>query len=173
MKELQKIINSLEGNILGINIKEEKIKEALYHNQKIYKCDLLENRENQSGKRSAKENHPVVQIKNLKKAYRKQKIDYLLCNIQNLEKYMPYIWKDAFIISKKGMILYGILDEEASKELYKKCTKYQTNIEKRKAKPYTIFSMASKKVPLYKNYIYFFCDKAYLFFNQITDFLEK
>lgn len=174
MKNLIDKIEKLEGSILGINITEEKIKDAIAKNEKIYKCDLLEdlNRKEISTLETNTYNK-IVQIKALHKVYQKNKIDYLLCNVEKLEKYIPYIWKNAFQISKKEICFYGIFSKEKKEEFIKKCRRYKSNVKEKNEGKYTFFYIQTEKVPRRKSYFYFILDEVNLFLDKITEILEK
>lgn len=174
MKNLTNKIKKIKGIVLGINIEEQQIKKAIYQNEKIYKCDLLESVKKETKNTQEKENHQkTVQIKKLKKVYHENKVDYLLCNINNIEKYIPYIWKDAFSITKKEICFYGILEKEEKQNFLEKCQRYKGEINRQQEGKYTFFYIQSNKVPWYKSYFYFGIDEINLFLDKITEFLEK
>lgn len=176
MKNLINRIKNYEGAILGINIEEEKIKDAIYQNEKIYKCDLLEDRISKENlekiKEKTKDYEKVVPIRNLGKKYKKKKMDYLICDIDKTEKYMPYILRDIFLVSKKEACFYSKKKEEADLFL-EKVKRLETKIEKCKEGKYVFFYLKKKNIPRYKSYLYFFIDEISLFLDKITDFLEK
>lgn len=167
-------IKNYEGSILGIGIKEQKLKDAIWKNKRIYTCDLLEDEEEISGKSICYNiDKKTVQIKKLYQAYGKNKIDYILCNIENMNRFLPYIWRDAFYIGKKEICFYGKFTEEDASIFMQKCKRYNVKIEQIKEKNYLFFFMKKASIPRYKSYLYFWFDKINLFLDKISEILEQ
>lgn len=167
-------IKNYEGCILGIGIKEQIVKDVIWNNHKIYKCDLLEDIKEKNEETTSLETYKkVVQIKNLYQTYRKNKMDYILCNIDGMTPYLPYIWRDAFAISKKEICFYGTFTKEEIPIFLKRCKRYSHKIKQIKGKKCLFFFIEKEKVPRYKSYLYFWLDRVNLFLDKISEILEQ
>lgn len=122
MKELKKIIKNLDGNVLGIGLFEDLIKE-IENNDKIINCDLL----NPYIKRKKKFSlfNKTIKIKKIRKIFKKKKIDYIICNYDEINNYFNTFVKDSVYINKKKIYYFGNVDIDLVKYKY---GRYDTNI---------------------------------------------
>ena len=82
------ITKCLSGNVLGIGV-DENITEIIKENDLITNCNLLNSStkgKTSSNKKQKKEKQ--IRIKKLRKVFKKKKIDYTLCNIEEVKKYL-------------------------------------------------------------------------------------
>lgn len=122
MKELKKIIKNLGGNVLGIGLSEDLIKE-IENNDKIINCNLL----NPYIKRKKKFSlfNKTIKIKKIRKIFKKKKIDYIICNYDEINNYFNTFVKDSVYINKKKIYYFGNVDIELLKSKY---NRYDTKI---------------------------------------------
>ena len=122
MKELKKIIKNLGGNVLGIGLSEDLIKE-IENNDKIINCNLL----NPYIKRKKKFSlfNKTIKIKKIRKIFKKKKIDYIICNYDEINNYFNTFVKDSVYIKKKKIYYFGNVDIDLVKYKY---GRYDTNI---------------------------------------------
>lgn len=122
MKELKKIIKNLGGNVLGIGLSEDLIKE-IENNDKIINCNLL----NPYIKRKKKFSlfNKTIKIKKIRKIFKKKKIDYIICNYDEINNYFNTFVKDSVYINKKKIYYFGNVDIDLVKYKY---GRYDTNI---------------------------------------------
>lgn len=122
MKELKKIIKNLGGNVLGIGLSEDLIKE-IENNDKIINCNLL----NPYIKRKKKFSlfNKTIKIKKIRKIFKKKKIDYIICNYDEINNYFNTFVKDSVYINKKKIYYFGNVDIDLLKYKY---GRYDTNI---------------------------------------------
>ena len=98
MKEIIKITRSLDGNVLGIGLDEEMIKE-IELNDKIIECDLLNS--HTKGKKKFSLFNKTINIKKIRKIFKKKKVDYVVCNYDEISKYFNTFIKDNIYINNK------------------------------------------------------------------------
>ena len=122
MKELLKIIKNLDGKVLGIGLNEELVKQ-IENNEKIVECDLLNSYS--KGKSKFSLFNKTIRIKKIRKVFKKKKIDYVICNYDEINKYFNTFIKDSIYISKTKIYYFGNNDIELLKNKY---GRYDTNI---------------------------------------------
>lgn len=122
MKELQKIIKNLDGNVLGIGLTEDLIK-AIENNDKITNCNLLN--PYIRGKKKFNLFNKKIKIKKIRKIFKKKKVDYIVCNYEEINNYFNTFIKDSVYINKKKIYYYGNIDISLLKYKY---GRYDTNI---------------------------------------------
>lgn len=127
-KYLIKEIKQMKGSLLGIGITSEKIKDAINKNDEILICNLLEEttkRKNSNlvaGKKQRK-----VNIKKLRKTFRKKRTDNVICNLETVKKFLKTFVRDSVYINKGKLYIYG--DKEEIETLKKKYERYTKDIK--------------------------------------------
>jgi len=122
-KELLSIVKNFEGTVLAIGI-DEKVAEAIDKNDKIAKCDILNYIVSKKDyKKNKKEKTKVIDIKKVRKIYKKKNVDYIICEYEQMEKYLNTFVKDSVYINSSKLYFYGKLDEELILKKYKRYTK--------------------------------------------------
>lgn len=127
-KYLIKEIKQMEGSLLGIGLTSEKIKDAINKNDKILICNLLE--ENQKGKNSklvAGKKQRKVNIKKIRKTFRKKRTDNVICNLETVKKFLKTFVRDSVYINKGKLYIYG--NKEEIENLKKKYERYTKDVE--------------------------------------------
>lgn len=122
MKELKKIIKNLDGNVLGIGLSEDLIKE-IENNDKIINCNLLN--PYIKGKKKFSLFNKTIKIKKIRKIFKKKKIDYIICNYDEINNHFNTFVKDSVYINKKKIYYFGNVDIDLLKYKY---GRYDTNI---------------------------------------------
>ena len=99
---LQKQINNMEGSLLGIGITSDKLKKAIEKNDKITLCNLLEeNTKKTKKKKFSVLNKPrTVNIKKIKKVFRKKRVDNIICNSKTIIPFQKTFVRDSVYINK-------------------------------------------------------------------------
>lgn len=161
-KELIKIISNMEGFVLAIGI-DDKMANAIDKNEKIVKCDILNylSRKNEKGKSKKQKS---INIRNIRKIYKKKKVDYIICNYSQIEKYLKNFVKDSIFINKTKLYYFGELEEEL---IIKKYQRYNTKIDVKKYKNDFIIEIDNSKAKnnIYKEFIYRIVDG----FNNLVE----
>ena len=109
--KLIKEIKSMKGTTLGIGINSEKIKNAINNNSNIKTCYLLEESSSFNKKKfKIFENTKTINIKKIKKVFKKKRIDNLICNYQTIKPFIKtFVNKsftsDSFLPTKRQIYL--------------------------------------------------------------------
>ena len=122
MNKLKNIIKNLEGNVLGIGLNENLIS-AIEKNNRIIECNLL----NSCAKGKFKKSffNKTIKIKKIRKIFKKKKVDYIICNYDEINNYFNTFIKDSIYINKNKLYFYGNIDVNLLKLKY---GRYNTKI---------------------------------------------
>ena len=167
------ITKCLSGNVLGIGV-DEKITELLEQNNLVTNCNLLNSyAKTKKTKTPKKQRLKKIRIKKLRKTFKKKKVDFIICNIEEIKKYTKTFIKDSIYINKDMLYIYNIKDEELKQELIKKYKRYSTIVEEIKDNKTTILKIDNKnsKTNIFKDTFYLIIDTSIQLFNIISDLL--
>lgn len=167
------ITKCLSGNVLGIGV-DEKITELLEQNNLVTNCNLLNSyAKTKKTKTPKKQRLKKIRIKKLRKTFKKKKVDFIICNIEEIKKYTKTFIKDSIYINKDMLYIYNIKDEELKQELIKKYKRYSTIVEEIKDNETTILKIDNKnsKTNIFKDTFYLIIDTSIQLFNIISDLL--
>ena len=163
-KHLKEILKSISGNILGIGIKDEKLIKIIDNNININNCTLLNNINTSDS--DEKGYIQTINIRRLRKVFKKKKTDYIIGNMEDLEKYLKYFIKDSIFISRNKIYLYGKLDKEKFDNLVKKYERYNVEIAIRRYRQNFLLTIDSQNAKSYK-----LKDLGYFIYYTISDLL--
>ncbi|MBR3362360.1 MAG: hypothetical protein IKG40_00370 [Bacilli bacterium] len=131
--KLIKEIKSMKGTTLGIGINSEKIKNAINNNSNIKTCYLLEESSSFNKKKfKIFENTKTINIKKIKKVFKKKRIDNLICNYQTIKPFIKTFVRDSVFINKGKLYIYG--SEKNFDEIINKYKRYTEDIKIEKDK---------------------------------------
>lgn len=166
--ELKNVINKLYGNIIIIGKFDDELENLIKENKKILSCDHLTNKFSKGKTKSGKNKN--INIKKIKKKYRKKKHDFMLCNIEDIIKYQKTFIKDSIYITKDEIYLFGKKDNiEVIKEKYER---YTNCIQKKRLKEGTILKIKTNFLPAkLKNIYYYMYDSIMYVIDLISDIL--
>lgn len=166
------IAKVVSGNVLGIGVDGE-ISEILEQNERITECNLLNSYLSQSKEENKKQKLKKIRVRKIRKVFKKKKVNFIICNITEIKKYLKTFVKDSIYINKEILYIYNIEDEELKKELIKKYKRYNTNIEEIKDKKTTILKIDNSKAKtnIFKDNFYLIVDTLVKLFNIISDLL--
>lgn len=165
------IAKCLSGNVLGIGV-DEKITQILGQNDRVLNCNLL-NSKVETPKSEKKGRQKKISIKRIRKIFKKKKVDYILCNIEEIKKYLKTFIRDSIYINKDILYIYNIKDDELKEELIKKYNRYNTKIEEINDNGSVILKIDNKesKTNKIKDIKYSIIDATISLFNIISDLL--
>lgn len=167
------ITKCTSGNVLGIGV-DEKISEILEQNDLVTNCNLLNSYSKETNKKQTKKKKlKKIRIKKLRKVFKHKKVDFIICNTEEIKKYLKTFIKDSVYINKDMLYLYNIKDEELKQELIKKYKRYNTIVEEIKDENTTILKIDNKnsKTNIFKDTLYLIIDTLTQLLNIISDLL--
>lgn len=101
---LNRYVKKMEGNLVGIGLKDTDLIKNIEKNNKIVMCDLL-NSISINSKKSTKKREKKKYVKNLKKHYKYKNINNMIINASEVENILKILIKDTVYINK-GFIYY-------------------------------------------------------------------
>ena len=172
-KHLFELIKKMEGNVIGIGL-DYKLLDGFKNNNKVnvYTIDQAKpglgiskrkKRTTSSGK--------TINIKKLYKYFKKDSVDYIICNVEEVNDYLKYFIRDSIYLDKKKIYLYGdknTLDTELLEKRYKR---YNSNIEIKEFKDNILLSIDNSNIKInwFKNKLYYISDTLY----NIAEFISN
>ena len=172
--EIKKIIKKLSGSVLSIGLSENLLSE-LNNNDKILELDEIGFNDSKKGSiKTAKKvkKRKRINIKKLRKIYKKKGTNYIICNYEIIKKYMRFFIKDSVYINNKKLYLYGTSIKEV-KQIISKYKRYNVLVKNTENKDYFVLEIdnTSSKNNIFKDFIYFIIDTFELVSDLIGNFL--
>ena len=160
------ITKCLSGNVLGIGV-DSKITNLLNNNDRVLECNLLDSESSSKGGSSGKVKK--INIKKLRRLFKKKNVDYIVCNVDYVRKYLKYFIKDSIYINKDMLYIYNINDKFLLEELINKYNRYNVSIDVMD----NVLKIDNKKskTNLLKDIFYFILDTFVNLLNMLSDLL--
>ena len=128
MEKLIEYVNKMQGTTVGIGINNEKIKSAIEKNKNIKTCYLLEETSSFNKKKmKIFEKSKTVNIKKIKKVFKKKRIENLICNYKTISPFLKTFVRNSVFINKGKSYIYG--KKENYDELINKYKRYTDDIK--------------------------------------------
>ena len=167
------IARCMSGNVLGMGVDDE-ITEILEQNDLVLNCNLLNSYSKSVTKTKGKRQRlKKIKIKRLRKVFKKKKVDFIICNVDEIRKYTKTFIKDSIFINKDMLYIYNIKDDDLKQELIAKYKRYNTIVEEIKDCKTVILKVDNKnsKTNIFKDVFYLIMDTLVQFFNIVSDLL--
>ena len=128
-EKLLQIVKKSKGVFLNIGLTDEKLLDAIEENDNIHTCYLLSNASLTGKKFNAIGFHrnKKINIKKLKKYFKKKSIDTVICNYQTIKQFKRSFIPNSIYINKKTLYIYGNKNE--LNEISNKYKRYTNNIK--------------------------------------------
>ena len=177
MKEnIIKEIKKMNGSLLGIGIDDAGMLDAIENSNGIDLCYILSNggkSGNKKFKLFKKGRTKKINIKKIKKYFRKKSIDNILCDYKVVKKFYKSFVPNSIYVNKEKILIYGNIKElEKIKEKYER---YTDNIKIEKTNKSFILTIQSKNVKtnFLKTDYYKIKDTFSDGLDYLTDFLSN
>ncbi|MDD4718874.1 MAG: hypothetical protein PHY00_03540 [Bacilli bacterium] len=164
IEELKKIIPKLKGKILIIGFDYDKLNQAINKNNNITYCDFLNSVSNNKEKATS---GLTLNIRKLKKKYKKKKLDYILVNMDEVNKYINYFIKDSIYICQKKIYVFN----NTNPDLIKQYKRYDVDINNKLIDNLIEIDTTNAKNKILMDKVYFISDTLLNLLNKISDFL--
>ena len=171
-KYLLDIIKKIEGNIIGVGL-DPMLLDGFNKNKRVnvYTINRAKSKFGfgKSKKRTTSSGR-TINIKKLYKYFKKDTIDYIIGDIEEVNDYLKYFIRDSIYLCKKKIYLYGNKDIDIEL-IIKRYKRYKLNIELKEFKDsyLLIIDTSNKKINFIKNKLYFITDTLY----NIVDFISN
>lgn len=176
MSKLAYDIKNLKGYVLGVGILNDKILTALEKNDFV-DVNILTNNNIEIPKKSKlniqsneKKGKKII-IKKLKKYFKHHKPDYMICNIDDVKKYLKYFIKDSLYITKDKIYIYSNNLDLSLEEIARKYKRYTKKVEI--FNDYVLIDTTNYQPSLFKNMFYYIIDSLLFLYNFISNILTS
>ncbi len=107
-KFLVNLIKKMSGSVVCFGL-DDGFKPAISQNDKITSCYLLEEASSSFGKKKFRfpSSRRKVNIKKIRKAFKKKKIDNVICNYDTIKGFLKTFIKDSIYINRGKLYIYG------------------------------------------------------------------
>lgn len=166
--ELKNIIKTMSGNVLLIGNYSNKLECEIIKNEQILACDQLTN--NSSYNSNEKSKNKKINIKNLKKYYKKKNIKNTIVNFEDVKEYKNTFIKDSSYITKSQII---VIDKIYNNSIYKMYKRYCSDIKIIDCLDGRIIKINSSNSKKYiiRNIVYYIIDELTDILNIISNLL--
>lgn len=174
ISELKKICKDFSGNILTIGLDFPTVEQVLEKNTNIKKSySMTFNGKKRTKKYEKGSRGKIISIKKIRKIFKKKKIDYIICNIEDIEKFLRTFIKDSVYINKNKLYIYGYKKSIDLELLEKRYGRYNTKIEVLEFENQILIAIdnSESKNNKVKDFFYNISDLGYSLVNLIGDLL--
>lgn len=162
---LRNKLKKIEGTVLAIGL-DEKLLDVLEKNNKIEECYLLNSGANSNDGR--KGYSKTINIRKIKRIFRKKSFDYIICNFEQLKPYLRSFIKNSIYLNRKTIYFYNIEDFDLD-ELQKRYERYESVFEVKKE--IATIDNSKARTNRFKNVWYYLRDLGYDTLEYISKIL--
>ena len=156
-------LKKISGSVLAIGL-DDKQQNILEKNKKVLECYLLS--ESSNGIGNFKGYSKTINIKKIKKIFRKKRFDYIVGNFNELKPYLRSFIKNSVYLNKGKLYFFNINDFEMD-ELEKRYIRYGADIDVQK--DFVMIDNKNSKTNIFKNIFYYMCDLIY----DVIDYIGR
>lgn len=161
------ITKDIKGKVICFGIDDKKILDIIESNKNILVCDILTNKSiSIDSKKNKKEKNKEVRVNKIRNKYKKNKVDYVYMNIDDIIEYKDSIVKDTIYICSNKIYLYSE-DKKEIEPLLRRYRRYKSKIKKIECLDNLIYEVDVKGIKMYK-----LKDKINGFIDDILDILD-
>lgn len=174
ISDLKNISKNVSGKVLVIGLENKTVEQVLDKNENIIELYTMKfNGKKKIKDKSRGKRGKSISIKKIRKIFKKKRIDYIICNIEDINKFLRTFIRDSIYINKSKLYIYGTkenLDIELIENRYKR---YNTSIIVTEYNKDLLMEIDNSNA--YNNKIkdifYNICDIGYNIVNTIGDLL--
>jgi hypothetical protein len=172
-----KKLKLMKGSFLGIGLENEKILDEIKKKdfcEIIFlegKTSIIDKNGKQKNKLFNFQSKKIVNVKKLKKSFKKKSVDNIICNYKYISKFTKHFVSNSIYINKGTLLIYG--DKCELDDLIKKYKRYNCTIELTEKDNMFLLSIdnSNSKNNKLKDIVYFIVDTFTDICNVITDIL--
>ena len=175
MKNIIYELKELKGFALGIGHFDDKFLNEIMKNDYLAFTILSNDSLNIPGKKSSKfinnEKNKSIDIKKLKKKFKKNKPDYMIIDIKEVNDYLKFFVKDSLYITKEKIYIYSSDKNIDLNNIYKLYKRYNNNIII--SGKYIIIEQSLYRNKIFKNILYYIKDTIVNVYNAIGNLIAS
>lgn len=179
MQELNEIGKKLKGSVLVIGFGDDsKLVKDLKNNKNLNIVYTLTSNAKGKNKKTKKKKKKLngernIDIKKLKKEFKKQTFDYIICDFDIINPFFRSFIKNSILLAKEKVYLYVEGIDYDHEQIFYRYERYGAKVFKSGVKEEYLFEIKvnNVKVPFYKSFGYWFKDLGYDFIEFIGNVL--
>jgi len=174
ISELKNICKDFSGSVLTIGMDFPTVQSVLDKNENIKKnFSMTFNGKKRTKKYENGHRGKIVSIKRIRKIFKKKRIDYVLCNIEDIGKFLRTFIRDSVYINKNKLYIYGAKKDIDLELIEKRYGRYNTKIEVLELDNQLLIIIDNSKAKnnKFKDFFYNISDICYYLVNLIGDIL--
>lgn len=175
INDLKNISKNIDGNIITIGLEYKTVINELDKNKQINNFYSMEfnGKKRSKNKEKNRKKRKTISIKKIRKIFKKKRIDYIICNSEDINRFLRTFIRDSVYINKKKLYIYGNkknIDFELIEKRYKR---YNTTINITEYDQYFLIEIDNTNAfnNFFKDLFYSIIDILYLIYNIIGDLL--
>ncbi|MDD2435265.1 MAG: hypothetical protein PHO63_03325 [Bacilli bacterium] len=172
-QELVKIVKKLKGNLITIDVSNDKTLEAIKKNKKLINVYEFTFGGRIYPKVKSIKGKNKYHIKKMKKYFEKKSVNYFMCEINHLKKFFHVFIKDSIDLNNNTIYLYGEKNSYSIKELKYRYERYGCKVEivENELGFILIIKTGENKTSKLQNFKYYVRDSFYNLGELITQIL--
>lgn len=175
INDLKKISKEVSGNVITIGLEYKTVLDELDKNEKIKELYSMQfnGKKKIKNKEKGKKRNKVVSIKKIRKIFKKKKIDYIICNIEDINRFLRTFIRDSVYINKSKLYIYGSKNNIDLELIEKRYNRYNVIINVTEYEKEVLVEIDNTKAfnKLFKDIFYNIIDILYSIYNIIGDLL--
>ena len=175
INDLKNICKEISGNVITIGIDYKTVLDELDKNEKIVNLYSMQfnGKKRSKKKEKGKKRDKIVSIKKIRKIFKKKKIDYVICNIEDINRFLRTFIRDSVYINKEKLYIYGSKNNIDLELIEKRYNRYNVTINITEYDKDVLVEIDNTKAfnNALKDIFYNIVDILYSIYNAIGDLL--
>ncbi len=175
INDLKNICKEISGNVITIGIDYKTVLDELDKNEKIVNLYSMQfnGKKRSKEKEKGKKRDKIVSIKKIRKIFKKKKIDYVICNIEDINRFLRTFIRDSVYINKEKLYIYGSKNNIDLELIEKRYNRYNVTINITEYDKDVLVEIDNTKAfnNALKDIFYNIVDIFYSIYNAIGDLL--
>lgn len=175
INDLKNISKNISGNIVTIGLEYKTVLDELDKNKRITNLYSMQfnGKKKSKKKEKGKKFGKTISIKKIRKIFKKKRIDYIICNIEDINRFLRTFIKDSVYINKNKLYIYGAKNNIDIELIEKRYNRYNVKINITEYEKDILVEIDNSKAVnnFFKDIIYNIFDIIYSVYNIIGDLL--
>lgn len=175
INDLKNVCKEISGNVITIGVDYKTVLDELDKNEKIVNLYSMQfkGRKKSKKKEKSKKRDKIVSIKKIRKIFKKKRIDYIICNIEDINRFLRTFIRDSVYINKEKLYIYGSKNNIDLELIEKRYNRYNVIINVTEYDKEVLVEIDNTKAfnHAFKDIFYNIADILYSIYNTIGDLL--
>lgn len=175
INDLKNLCKEISGNVVTIGVDYKTVLDELDKNEKIVNLYSMQfnGKKRSKKKEKGKKRDKLVSIKKIRKIFKKKKIDYIICNIEDINRFLRTFIRDSVYINKEKLYIYGSKNNIDLELIEKRYNRYNVTINITEYDKDVLVEIDNTKAfnNALKDIFYNIADILYSIYNAIGDLL--